>query len=79
MKVALAQINTVVGDVWGNVDKAAGALERAVEGGADLVAFPELAVTGYPPWRSSPGRSPKVSWRRWGSWTSMGIFTTLVP
>ncbi len=49
MKVALAQINTVVGDVWGNVEKAAGALERAVEGGADLVAFPELAMTGYPP------------------------------
>ena len=49
MKVALAQINTVVGDVWGNVEKTAAALERAVEGGADLVAFPELAMTGYPP------------------------------
>ena len=49
MKVALAQINTVVGDVWGNVEKAAGALERAIEGGADLVAFPELTMTGYPP------------------------------
>src|SRR5215213_8985662 len=49
MKVALAQINTVVGDVWGNVEKATGALERAVEGGADLVALPELAMTGYPP------------------------------
>jgi len=49
MKVALAQINTVVGDVWGNVEKTAGALERAVEGGAELVAFPELTMTGYPP------------------------------
>ena len=49
MKVALAQINTVVGDVWGNVEKTAAALERAVEGGADLVAFPELTMTGYPP------------------------------
>ena len=49
MKVALAQINTVVGDVWGNVEKTAGVLERAVEGGADLVAFPELTMTGYPP------------------------------
>ena len=49
MKVALAQINTVVGDVGGNVQKTAGALERAVEGGADLVAFPELTMTGYPP------------------------------
>src|SRR5215207_9657924 len=49
MKVALAQINTTVGDVWGNVEKAAEALERAVEGGAGLVVFPELAITGYPP------------------------------
>src|ERR687897_771838 len=49
MKVALAQINTVVGDVWGNVEKASDALRRAVDGGADLVAFPELATTGYPP------------------------------
>jgi NAD+ synthase (glutamine-hydrolysing) len=49
MKVALAQINTTVGDVWGNVEKAAEALERAVEGGAELVVFPELTVTGYPP------------------------------
>ena len=49
MKVALAQINTTVGDVWGNVEKAAEALERAVEGDAGLVVFPELTVTGYPP------------------------------
>jgi NAD+ synthase (glutamine-hydrolysing) len=49
MKVALAQINTTVGDVWGNVEKTAEALERAVEGGAGLVVFPELTVTGYPP------------------------------
>ena len=49
MKVALAQINTVVGDVWGNVEKASDVLRRAVDGGADLVAFPELSTTGYPP------------------------------
>jgi NAD+ synthase (glutamine-hydrolysing) len=49
MKVALAQINTVVGDVWGNVEKASDALRQAVDGGADLVAFPELTMTGYPP------------------------------
>ena len=49
MKVALAQMNTVVGDVWGNVEKASDVLRRAVDGGADLVAFPELATTGYPP------------------------------
>ena len=49
MKVALAQINTVVGDVWGNVERAADALRQAVDGGAELVAFPELTTTGYPP------------------------------
>ena len=49
MKIALAQIDTVVGDVWGNIEKAAEALDRAVEGGAELVAFPELTITGYPP------------------------------
>ena len=49
MRIALAQINTVVGDVWGNVERATDALGRAVEEGADLVAFPELTMTGYPP------------------------------
>ena len=49
MRAALAQINTTVGDVWGNVEKMKDALGRAVDAGADLVAFPELAVTGYPP------------------------------
>jgi NAD+ synthase (glutamine-hydrolysing) len=49
MKVALAQINTVVGDVWGNVEKASDILRRAVDNGADLIAFPELTTTGYPP------------------------------
>ncbi|CAN5701369.1 NAD+ synthase [soil metagenome] len=49
MRVALAQINTTVGDVWGNVEKAADALRRAVDNGAELVAFPELTIPGYPP------------------------------
>src|SRR5829696_4975549 len=49
MKIALAQIDPIVGDVLGNAEKAADALDRAVEGGAELVAFPELAITGYPP------------------------------
>jgi NAD+ synthase (glutamine-hydrolysing) len=49
MKVALAQINTVVGDVWGNVEKASDVLRQAIDSGADLVAFPELTMTGYPP------------------------------
>jgi NAD+ synthase (glutamine-hydrolysing) len=49
VRVALAQINTTVGDVWGNVEKAADALEKAIDTGAELVALPELTVTGYPP------------------------------
>ncbi len=49
MRVGLAQINTTVGDVWGNVEKMVDALERATDSGAELVAFPELAIPGYPP------------------------------
>ncbi len=49
MKVALAQINTTVGDVWGNTEKAVDATHRAVENGAQIVALPELAIPGYPP------------------------------
>lgn len=49
MKIALAQINTTVGALEGNVRKIADNYERAAREGADLVVFPELAVTGYPP------------------------------
>src|SRR5918995_3706401 len=49
MRVALAQIDTTVGDIWGNVEKMADALERATASGADLVAYPELSIPGYPP------------------------------
>jgi NAD+ synthase (glutamine-hydrolysing) len=49
MRVALAQINTTVGDVWGNVEKAVDALTRATDAGAELVALPELTIPGYPP------------------------------
>jgi NAD+ synthase (glutamine-hydrolysing) len=49
MRLALAQIDTVVGDLDGNRDRILARLEEARESGADLVLFPELAVTGYPP------------------------------
>jgi NAD+ synthase (glutamine-hydrolysing) len=49
VRLALAQINTVVGDLDGNRDRILGALEEAREADADVVLFPELAVTGYPP------------------------------
>ena len=48
-RVALAQINTTVGDLDGNAAKAVESIRRAKEAGADLVAFPELTTTGYPP------------------------------
>jgi NAD+ synthase (glutamine-hydrolysing) len=49
MRLALAQLNVVVGDLAGNRGKILDFLRRAEEAGADLVLFPELAVTGYPP------------------------------
>ena len=49
LRVALAQINTTVGDLAGNVQLALAAIERARSLGADLVALPELTITGYPP------------------------------
>jgi NAD+ synthase (glutamine-hydrolysing) len=49
MRLALAQINSVVGDVDGNAAKVVDWLERARGEHADLVLFPELVVTGYPP------------------------------
>jgi NAD+ synthase (glutamine-hydrolysing) len=49
MRLALAQINTVVGDLDGNGARIVGRMREARAAGADLVLFPELAVTGYPP------------------------------
>lgn len=49
MKLALGQINTTVGDLAGNVNKMAEFARRAREAGAELIIFPELAVSGYPP------------------------------
>lgn len=49
MKIALAQINPIVGDLAGNVKKIIEFIEKAQREQADLVIFPELAITGYPP------------------------------
>jgi NAD+ synthase (glutamine-hydrolysing) len=49
MRLALAQINSVVGDVDGNAAKVVEWMEEARGANADLVLFPELVVTGYPP------------------------------
>ncbi|AWI09163.1 NAD+ synthase [Ereboglobus luteus] len=49
MRIGLAQINTIVGDLAGNRAKILDAYRALVARGAELVVFPELAVTGYPP------------------------------
>src|SRR5690606_26594801 len=49
LRIGLAQINTTVGDLSGNVERIVASLEEAKSLGVDLVAFPELALTGYPP------------------------------
>jgi NAD+ synthase (glutamine-hydrolysing) len=48
-RLVLAQVNVVVGDVDGNVDRMLAAAQAAATGGPALVVFPELAITGYPP------------------------------
>ena len=49
VRVALAQMNQVVGDISGNSERVAAAIARARDEGAQILAVPELAVTGYPP------------------------------
>ena len=49
LRIALAQINLVVGDFKGNADKVIEWSNRAATLEADIVAFPELTITGYPP------------------------------
>jgi NAD+ synthase (glutamine-hydrolysing) len=48
-RIALGQLNLTVGDLAGNVERMAGAAAQAGAAGAELVCFPELSVTGYPP------------------------------
>lgn len=49
IRIALAQINPIVGDLKGNTYLALEYIERGRQAGADLIALPELALTGYPP------------------------------
>jgi NAD+ synthase (glutamine-hydrolysing) len=49
LRVALAQINPVVGDIRGNARKISESISRARDEGAALVVLPELSLTGYPP------------------------------
>lgn len=49
MRIALAQLNAVVGDLDGNVERITAAVSEAQRAASDLVVLPELAITGYPP------------------------------
>src|SRR5271165_6822743 len=49
MRLALCQMNATVGDIAGNAQRIRAGLQQARDAGADLVLFPELALTGYPP------------------------------
>ncbi len=49
LRLALAQINTIVGDFEANFQKIVHYIEQARSLGADIIAFPEMALTGYPP------------------------------
>ena len=49
MRIALAQVNAVVGDIEGNAVRVVRAMHRAHGAGANLTVFPELVLTGYPP------------------------------
>ena len=67
LRIALAQINTTVGDIAGNARKILDYVERSREAGAALVVFPELAIPGYPPedllLRSSFIEENRSAWR----------------
>src|SRR5438270_7812607 len=49
LRLALAQLNPTVGDIAGNEARARETIDAAREAGAQLVVFPELYITGYPP------------------------------
>ena len=49
MKIAIAQINTTVGDLQGNYNKITEYINKAKKAKCDIVVFPELAISGYPP------------------------------
>ena len=48
LRIALAQVNSTVGDIAGNADAVRRWSRAAAEAGAQLVAFPEMMLTGYP-------------------------------
>src|SRR6201998_502285 len=49
LAIAVAQLNPTVGDIAGNLERARKARQQAARDGADLIAFSELFIAGYPP------------------------------
>ncbi|MDO8662969.1 MAG: NAD+ synthase [Candidatus Omnitrophota bacterium] len=49
LRIAMAQINCLVGDLQGNFEKICANIKKAESAAADIVVFPEMALTGYPP------------------------------
>src|SRR3990167_6675792 len=49
LRIAIGQINTTVGDLEGNSNKILSCMKEAASKDVDLIAFPELSITGYPP------------------------------
>jgi NAD+ synthase (glutamine-hydrolysing) len=49
MKIAMAQINPIVGDIKGNLKRVLEKIEESKRLGANIIAFPEMVITGYPP------------------------------
>ncbi|RMF58852.1 MAG: NAD+ synthase, partial [Calditrichaeota bacterium] len=49
IRVAFAQINTIVGDLEGNSEKVIQYIRKAEEAAADILIFPELTIPSYPP------------------------------
>jgi NAD+ synthase (glutamine-hydrolysing) len=49
MKIAIAQINPTLGDIKANTLKIISSIKSAEEKGSDIIIFPEMAITGYPP------------------------------
>ena len=76
LRLALGQINNTVGDLQGNGQKIAAIIGQAREVDADLVAFPELAISGYPPedLRGCPGKGERSRSRH-----AFGVFFSREP
>ena len=49
LAIAIAQLNPIVGDIAGNMEKVVAAWETAADQGADIVLYSELVLSGYPP------------------------------